>query len=114
MRFPPNIKAFIDAETWKFAKTMPEWPHEYLVKEKVDPEQFEAAVRHIREHGFEGRFYQKVITYFVEDGLRYWTMGAPVERTMILNRCREEDSYEARLKNGTLPNQKDAGNQKPE
>lgn len=108
MRFPPPIKAFIDGETWKFAKTMPEWPHEYLVKEKVDPQLFEAAVRHIREHGFEGRFYSRVMTYFVEDRKRYWTMGEPIERTIILNRCREEDSYEQRLKSGTLPHQERA------
>lgn len=31
-------------------------------------------------------------------------MGAPVEETTIINRCLKENSYEARLKNGTLPN----------
>jgi len=82
---------------------MPLWPHEYLVRDRVDGSAFEALVRHIRTHGFEGRFYQKVITYFAEDGLLYWTMGAPIEITTIINRCKEEDSYESRLRNGTLP-----------
>ena len=36
-------------------------------------------VQHIRTHGYEGTFYRKPITYYDEDGLTYWTMGAPVE-----------------------------------
>jgi hypothetical protein len=51
----------------------------------------------------EGRFYRKEITYFEEDGFVYWTMGALVEETTFINRCRKEDSFEARSKNGTLP-----------
>lgn len=82
---------------------MPEWPHEYLVRSKVDEDLFVQLVEHIRAHGFEGRFYNKPITYFAEGGMIYWTMGAPVEETVVINRCRAEDSYESRRKNGTLP-----------
>jgi hypothetical protein len=106
MRFSRAVKDFIQAEAWTFAKTMPEWPHEYIVKGRVNPDLFEAAVRHIREYGFEGRFYEKVITYFAEDGILYWTMGDPLEKTIIINRCKEEDSYENRQRNGTLPERK--------
>ena len=100
----PNVlKEFIDSSQWTFAKTMPNWPHEYIVRERVDRVLFEALVRHIRQHGFEGHFYQRALTYFAEDGLLYWTMGAPIEETTIINRCKEEGSYENRLRNGTLP-----------
>lgn len=100
---PAALREFIDSSQWTFAKTMPEWPHEYIVRERVDRVLFEALVRHIRQHGFEGRFYQRVLTYFAEDGLLYWTMGEPIEETTIINRCKEEGSYENRLRNGTLP-----------
>ena len=103
MRFPSNIKAFVQKEKWTFAKTMLDWPHEYLVRERVDGALFEAMVSHIREHGYEGSFYSRPITYFNEDGMVYWTMGSPIEDTIIINRCKEEDSYANRLKNGTLP-----------
>ena len=43
------------------------------------------------------------ITYFDEDGLVYWTMGAPLEKTTGINRCTKENTYEYRLKKGTLP-----------
>ena len=102
-RLPPALRRFVDSESWTYAKTMPEWPHEYLVRHRVDAELFEALVHHIREHGREGRFYGRVLTYFHEDGLQYWTMGAPVAETVIINRCRDEDSYENRERNGTLP-----------
>lgn len=48
----------------------------------------------------------KLITYFDEDGRVYWTMGAPIEDTTIVNRCIKERSYEYRLEHGTLPEQK--------
>jgi hypothetical protein len=84
---------------------------------RVSREQFEKAVQrlkavddllvrtitHIRSNGYEGRFYRKKITYYEETGLVYWTMGAQVEETTIINRCRREDSFEARSMNGTLP-----------
>ena len=101
--FPEDLRRFVDEERWTYAKTMPDWPHEYLVRERVDRDLFEGTVKHIRANGYEGRFYQKKITYYEEAGLVYWTMGAPLEETTIINRCRKEDSFESRSKNGTLP-----------
>ena len=104
MRFPADLKGFVDAEAWTFAKTYAStWPHEYIVRDRVDEESFVRLVEHIRAHGYEGRFYRKPITYFEEDGLVYWTMGAPVEKTVVINRCTKEQTYEYRLRHGTLP-----------
>ena len=103
MTFPANQRAFVDAQDWTFAKTMPEWPHEYIVRDRVDQALFERLVVHIRTDGYEGRFYEKAITYYEEAGLVYWTMGAPLPETIIVNRCRSEDTYERRLAGGTLP-----------
>jgi hypothetical protein len=101
---PPELKTFVDCASWTFAKTYAEtWPHEYIVRDKVDEGLFVDLVKHIRSHGYEGKFYKKPITYFDEDGLVYWTMGSPVEETVIINRCRKEQTYEYRLKEGTLP-----------
>ena len=100
---PDDLRRFVDREKWTYAKTMPKWPHEYLVRERVDEELFVRLVRHIRANGFPGRFYRREYIYFEEDGLLYWTMGAPIDETTIINRCRVEDSYESRLRSGTLP-----------
>ena len=103
MPFPPDLRTFIDTQDWTFARTMPEWPHEYIVRDRVDQSLFKRLVVHIRTHGHEGRFYDKTITYYEEAGLVYWTMGAPLSETIIVNRCRSEDTYERRLAKGTLP-----------
>ncbi len=102
-RLPTHLREFVDTEAWTFAKTMPEWPHEYLVRHRVDSRLFEALVHHIRRHGQEKRFYHRLFVYFEEDGFLYWTMGEPVAETTIINRCKEHESYENRLKAGTLP-----------
>lgn len=102
--FPDELRTFIKTEKWTFAKTMPQWPHEYVVRERVDEKLFVKLVRHIRANGRKGPFYEKTYVYFEEDGKVYWTMGNPISDTTIINRCREENSYESRLKNGTLPN----------
>jgi len=105
--FPPHLKAFLDQQTWTFAKTYAStWPHEYIVRDRVDERLFVQVVQHIRTYGYEGRFYQKRITYFDEDGLVYWTMGAPIDETIIINRCTKEQTYEYRLRQGTLPESK--------
>jgi hypothetical protein len=103
------LQEFIDSMQWTFAKTMPEWPHEYIVRSRAFDERFEQLVCHIRERGYEGKFYQKTITYYDDRGMVYWTMGAPLDETIIINRCKKEDTYECRLLKGTLPEFKGIG-----
>ena len=97
------LNDFIKSETWVYANTMPEWPHKYIVRERVDEKLFTELVKHIRANGYEGKFYVKSLTYYDEDGMVYWTMGEPIEETVIINRCKEDDTYENRLQKGLLP-----------
>lgn len=107
MQFNDKICGFIASVKWIFAKTYADtWPHEYIVRERVDEDSFVEMVLHIRQYGYEGRFYSKKIVYFDHEGYTYWTMGAPMEETIIINRTQTENSYEQRLKNGTLPQPK--------
>jgi hypothetical protein len=106
--FPAELRTFVDEQLWTFAKTMPEWPHEYIVRDRVDETLFEGLVCHIRAHGREGRFYKRLLVYYEEAGMVYWTMGAPLHETTIVNRCDRTQTYEARLAAGTLPHQQRA------
>jgi len=103
MLYPTELIDFVKGENWTYAKTMPMWPHEYIVRERVDETLFEQLVKHIRTNGYEGKFYSKNITYYDEGGMTYWTMGAPLDETIIINRCKKENTYEHRLTVGTLP-----------
>lgn len=100
---PEVLRNFVREAKWTYAKTMPAWPHEYIVRARVDENLFEQLVHHIRANGCEAPFYDEKFIFFEEGGMLYWTMGAAVNETTIINRCRKENSYESRLRNGTLP-----------
>jgi hypothetical protein len=102
--FAQELKNFIKESNWIFAKTYAKtWPHEYIVRDKVDKGLFIKMVEHLRANGYVGKFYKMDITYFDEDGMVYWTMGAPIDDTTIINRCAKEQSYESRLARNDLP-----------
>jgi len=102
------IRAFVDQQRWTFAKTYAQtWPHEYLVRDHEDDELFVQLVNHIREFGYKAWFYDRQFTYFDEAGMVYWTMGEPIEKTTIVNRCTREQTYEYRQKHGLLPVKED-------
>jgi len=101
---PFELRDFVATTPWIFAKTYAKtWPHEYIVRDRVAEKLFLDLVRHIRNQGYEGTFYQKPITYFDHDGMVYWTMGSPIEETTIVNRCVKEQSYEYKRDHGLLP-----------
>ena len=103
-RLPGNVRILIASSTWIFAKTYAStWPHEYVVRDQVDEDVFVECVRYIRANGYQGTFYTSDITYLDYANRVYWTMGAPVEGTTIINRCRKEHSYEYRLAHNELP-----------
>ena len=88
-----EFRNFIGTRRWRYAQTMPQWPHEYTVRRFDDPEEhqvlFEEGVAFIRARGELRKFEPtgKSSVYFNVDGRQYWTMGAPVEQTTIINRA---------------------------
>ena len=67
---------------------MPDQPHEYTVRGETTDNAFDWFVLHIREHGQCAEYRGRSYTYLTVDGWRYWTMGAPVEATTIINRAK--------------------------
>jgi|GEM_PF-1865459 hypothetical protein len=101
---PDAVRRFVDSASWTFAKTYATtWPHEYIVRRPQNAEMLDALARHIFEHGVDGRFYTQVRKYHHENGKAYWSMDDTPESTTLINRCNDEQTYEARLKGGTLP-----------
>ena len=77
----------LQSHPYQFAKSMPFIPHWYTLREKWQDPQFEEAVQEIREHGYDENFGKRVFRYFNANGYKYWSMGAPVEETILINRA---------------------------
>lgn len=90
-----TAEQFVTESGWRYAKTMPKCPHEYTVRDlspggakttAMGDEEFEWFVRLIREKGELAEWGGQVRPYLRVGSYKYWTMGAPVEETTIINR----------------------------
>jgi hypothetical protein len=82
------IEQLTSAE-YVFAKTMPRMPHWYTLKRKwADPKAFEECVEFIRANGQPKKFRGREYIYFVHEEWQFWTMGAAVEETILINRAK--------------------------
>ena len=85
-----KLRSMIARCEWAFAKSMPFAPHEYIVKDKCPlmTEEFEYFVIMQREHGVKERWGKYNNPYLYIDDYKYWTMGAPIEETTVINRAK--------------------------
>jgi hypothetical protein len=88
-----ELREFVRTSPWKFASTMPEIPHEYTLRVKSpDEKNFERVVLYIRQAGYRAEFGSATYTYLDIDGWKYWTMGAALGETILINRAKLEPS----------------------
>ena len=86
-----RFRAFVRANEWKNATSVHyiNAPHSYVIKGNCpDQAEFNWAVGYIRKNGMREQFWGRSYIYFYIDGLKYWTMGAPISTTKIINRAR--------------------------
>lgn len=85
-----TIRQYVAKCDWTFAKTMPQWPHEYIVKEKcpLTKEDFEHFVWTQRVLGKVEDWGPYRQPYLYLDGYKYWTMGCELEVTTVINRAK--------------------------
>ena len=64
---------FVSQAEWRFAKSVPNWPHFYIVEENLsDKAAFRAARAFVREFGYIGKFFDMDVCYFDAEGWTYW------------------------------------------
>ena len=88
-----KIRKMIARCQWTFAKTMPWCPHEYIVRGKspLTEEEFLYFIEMQRSYGKVERWGRYITPYLYIDDYKYWTMGAPVEETLVMNRAKVEN-----------------------
>lgn len=83
-----TIGQHLFAHAWIYAKTMPTAPHWYTLRKTwTDDAAFVAVVEAIRTYGYPERYKQSQYIRLNINGMKYWTMGAPVPATILINRA---------------------------
>ena len=85
-----KLREIIARCQWKFAKTMPFAPHEYIVRDKcpLTDEEFVYFIDMQRRFGVKERWGKYNNPYLYIDDYKYWTMGASMEETTVINRAK--------------------------
>jgi hypothetical protein len=82
------LEELFNSVNFRFAKTMPKYPHWYtLRKEWNDDVLFDKVVIFIRKNGYKVAWGNREYIYFDVNGFHYWTMGSPVEKTILINKA---------------------------
>lgn len=83
-----TIADTLDANVWTFAKTMPQNPHYWAPRKSwVGEVSFDNMVMHIRANGYVQRYGRTDYLCLNVGAWKYWTMGAPLPMTRLINRC---------------------------
>jgi len=82
-----GFREFTQRSSWIFAKTMPQNPHWYTLRKYCVDFEFIEAVQFIRLNG-KVVYFRKIpyIQYEFEE-FKYWTMGNPIHKTILINRA---------------------------
>ncbi len=83
-----EVEAWLAARHWQFARTMPRNPHHYTVRAWNPEEEFELVVLHVRERGYQQVYGGYEYTCYDAGEHFFWTMGADLRSTVVLNRKR--------------------------
>ena len=82
-----ELTALLESKKWTFAKTMPKNPHYWTHRPYWNSnEEFESAVRGIRQHGIPQKYWGLTYICFYANGYKYWDMGEPVHQCPLINR----------------------------
>ena len=83
-----EVAAALLKGSYTFAKTMPEHPHHYTLRQNwQNDELFESVVQYMRDNSFTETFKKINYKMFPLNGDKYWTMGAPLKDTILINRA---------------------------
>jgi len=80
------VEGFIDEMSWRFAKTMPEIPHYYVVREELLKEKiiiFDEFDNYIKNKGYQESFYGQNYNYLDLGNYKYWIIDNILNRAKL-------------------------------
>jgi len=96
-------REFIAKVRWTFASTMPQWPHEYVVRARIPralKADYDQLAADIGVYGWRGVFGRKHPHRYMNagDGFRYWRCEDPNCWACVINRARNDDLLPRQLR----------------
>ncbi|MDR2179509.1 MAG: hypothetical protein LBP21_04320 [Synergistaceae bacterium] len=84
-----ELLAFTRSVNFVYAKTMPQCPHFYIVRKKVDEEGYVKLWNAIEQYGEQEKYQNCPQGYlYLGDGWKYWKMCSDIKQSVIINRAR--------------------------
>jgi hypothetical protein len=100
---PKSIRAVIESLSFRVARTMPEIPHEYIVRSPDTAVAYVALFSAIMEHGVYERWAGRQQRYlYPGDGWKYWAMTTELRESRVINRMKIEDDVERSRRGGQI------------
>ncbi len=87
-----KLETLLKEAQYTFAKTMPKNPHFYTLRTTWNDQDFIDVVKYIRKYGEKQRYYKKIYIYYYLDGYKYWTMGDPINETILINKAKVNEN----------------------
>jgi hypothetical protein len=82
-----DVQRWLESQRWHYASSRPDNAHCYCLRGEADnQESFERVVEYIREYGSPYAWWGKVYLQYVAGEHAYWTMGATLKNTDLINR----------------------------
>lgn len=81
-----QLRQFLENSGWRSAKTMPEIPHKYIVRDSLsenDKKIFDEFDMFIRKNGYTKKFFSKQYRYFNIKNYTYWVIENILNRAEI-------------------------------
>ena len=95
---PTALRDAVAGLSWRFAKTMPDAPHWYIVRNPEIEDIYVTLFKAVRAHGTfamftppDGRRPYRQQYLRLGDGFKYWVMTADINASRIINRADEND-----------------------
>ena len=94
-----RARAYVNSMDWQFAKTMPQWPHWYVLREDGSAREFDFVNRLIKKFGYQDKWGSRTKYSFVIVRFKYWVdedclnRGTPISNEQVRRRG---DRYAAR------------------
>src|SRR5438093_5541892 len=69
-----RARAYINSMEWEFAKSMPQWPHCYVLREDGSAREFDFVNRLIKKFGYPDKWGSRTDFYLVIGKFKYWVI----------------------------------------